>query len=112
MPDWNPDKEGHVEHRWIVHKATTRDIEGVETSKGFLKFNREGRCLLKDETLANEIRTSDIGKYDVAVTRVRYPSPADRGHKYFFGGWPEMPWKKNNPNYNEYGVRIDPEDKK
>jgi len=94
MPDWNPDREGHTDHEYIVQNATRRWIPGVQTQKGLLKFNREGRMKVKDPALANEIRTSEIGKHDVTVTRVRHPKPSDQGHRYFFGGWPEMPWKK------------------
>lgn len=94
MPDWNPDREGHVDHEYIVQDATRDRIPGVQTQAGFLKFNKQGRMKVKDPALAAEIRSSEIGKRKVTVTRVRHPKPSDQGHRYFFGGWPEMPWKK------------------
>lgn len=102
MTDWNPDKEAHVKHKWIVHKGVTDpEIKGVETGKGFMKFNDEGRFMVSDEAIASEIRSGELGKAEICVTRVRYPDPADRGHRYFFGGWPEMPWKKKKKEEEE-----------
>jgi len=112
MPDWDPSRDGHVGHKWIVHKATPRKLtdpevvgndgkEGVRTDKGFLPFDRHGRFMLKDEGLASEIRSSAIGQRDVTVTRVRYPDMADRGHKFFFGQMPAMPWKKEENRIEE-----------
>lgn len=102
MPDWNPDREGHRGHKWLIHDATRERLPGVETSKGLLKFNDEGRCLVNDESLANEIRSSEIGKRDVCVTRVTAEHPSDRGHTYHFGQFPGLPWAK----YDEFGRRI------
>ena len=92
MPDWNPDREGHVQHKWIVHNATqNRDFKGVKAGGKDMLFNHEGRFLISDEVVANEIRKEH--PMDVTVTRMRYPDVADRGHKYFFAGI-AMPWHK------------------
>jgi len=101
MPDWNPDREGHVDHKYIVLDATRERKKGIQTSKGLLKFDKQGRMMVKDPTLAHEIRTSEVGKRDVTVSRVRFPSVHDRGHTYFFTS-PGMPWHK----YDENGNRI------
>jgi hypothetical protein len=100
--DYNPDKERHVDHRYMVIKATKDpNFTGVQTSKGFLKFDRNKQSFrVKDPALANEIRQT-VG-VDATVTRLRYPSQADRGHTYFFGQMPAMPWHK----YDENGKRI------
>jgi hypothetical protein len=90
--DYNPDKEGHAKHRWIVMNATKRPMDGVEVGEKKLKFGTEGRLTIGDPGMANEIRQR-YGK-DVIVTRYRAPSAADRGHTYFFGSMPEMPWKR------------------
>lgn len=100
MPDFNPDREGFVKHKWIVQNATRSGKKGVQTSKGFLKYNDEGRLTVNDPVLAGEIREDN--KWDTVVTRVRYPDEADRGHRYHFGSIPAMPWHK----YDEFGRRI------
>jgi len=94
MPDWNSDREGHVEHKWVVQKAFAGDDIGdaIQTSKGELKPNDQGRMIIKDPALAHEIRMQN--PRELTVSRMRYQKPADAGHRYHFGGWPEMPWKK------------------
>jgi len=98
-PDYNPDREGHRDHKFIVQDATRRKLKHVPGSPQ-LKFNKEGRCLIKDKGLAREIQNETR---DVAVTRVNYPSRSDRGHVYFFGQMPAMPWHR----YDKDGNRID-----
>ena len=93
MPDFNSDREKHVDHTFVVQKAWPNSPDSVMTSKGELKGNGQGRFTVKDETLAREIQKAY--PRDFAVTRMRTPKPADQGHRYHFGGWPEMPWKKN-----------------
>ena len=103
MPDYNPDKEGHVDHKFIVQKAWPAHDTSTEvnTSKGPLAFGHEDRFVVKDPALAREIQQDHPA--DLAVTRVRYPHQADRGHRYHFGQLPAMPWHK----YDEQGRRID-----
>jgi hypothetical protein len=91
MPDWNPDRESHRDHRWIVHQSSFgKHLKGVRADQRDMPFNREGRFFVKDETVAAEIRQ----KYPRAVTvsRVSKYHPSDRGHTYFFS-CPELPWK-------------------
>jgi len=92
MPDYNPDKEGHRDHKWIVHNATRNDIT-VKAANQDMPFNREGRFSVSDENVAAEIRQ----RYPRAVTvsRVSTYHPSDRGHKYFFAGI-AMPWHKED----------------
>ena len=94
MPDYNPDKEGHVGHRFIVQPSTKRPLmKSVTTSDGReLKFNHEKRFTTRDVGLARELQ-KEYGQ-ELIVTRTRHPHVADRGHTYLFGQWPEMPWKK------------------
>ena len=89
MPDWNPDREGHRDHKWIVHKATTGRLDKVEADGKEMSFNREGRFSVKDEALAGAIRKKY--PHTATVTRVSTFHPSDRGHKYFFS-IPAMPW--------------------
>jgi cell shape-determining protein MreC len=92
MPDFNPDKESHRDHEWIVHKAVRdNSFNAVKAAGKEMKFNREQRFKVGDEKVAAEIRREY--PRDVTVTRVNKYHPADRGHKYFFQV-PEMPWKK------------------
>lgn len=95
MPDYNPDREGHVQHRFIVQpnsKFPNQDSVKLDNGRE-LKFNEEKRFVTKNEVLARELQKEY--RKDLVVTRVRHPDVADRGHKYHFGQWPEMPWKKN-----------------
>lgn len=103
MPDFNPDREGHVDHRFIVQNAWPQynHKKGLQTSKGNLAFNHEDRFVVKDAALAREIQQDN--PKDVTVTRVRNPSQADRGHRYHFGQMPAMPWHR----YDDDGNRID-----
>lgn len=102
MPDFNPDKERHVDHKFVVQKAMPGDdlSEPVLTSKGPLKPDGQGRMMVKDESLAREIQQQH--PRELTVTRMRTPGAADRGHRYFFGALPGLPWHK----HDEYGRRI------
>ena len=91
MPDWNPNKEAHRDHKWIVHKAIKGTQKGVRVGEKDLMFNREGRFVTSDEGLASTIRKEN--PQAVTVTRVTSHHPSDRGHKYFFSV-PAMPWHK------------------
>jgi hypothetical protein len=94
MPDFNPDKERHRDHKWIVHNATRdKDFTQVVAADRVMPFNHEGRFSITDGGVANEIR-QEYGK-SVTVTRVHNIKPSDRGHKYFFTV-PAMPWHKDS----------------
>ena len=98
--DYNPDRERHRDHKWIIHKANTQpDFNGVYAGDKNMPFNHEGRFSIKDEGVAQEIR-QEYGRA-VTVTRVNNTSAADRGHRYFFST-PALPWHK----YDEQGRRI------
>lgn len=93
MPDYNPDKEAHHKHKWIVHKAIRGgDFKKVVADGKEMPFNHEERFMVGEESVANAIRK----KYPraVTVTRVNADSAADRGHKYFFS-CPKMPWHED-----------------
>lgn len=106
--DYNPDKESHAAHRWVVMNATQRKMDGVEVGGRELKFGTEGRLTVGDPGVASEIRQR-YGK-DVTVTRYRANSAADVGHRYHFGQMPEMPWKrkKDEPQAKEAEERKAP----
>jgi len=105
VEDFNPDSEGHVKHTWtVINASTDRDFKGVQTSKGFMKFGKKGAFKVKDKAIADEIRQTVGAK--ATVNRMRQPEPADRGHKYFFGQMPALPWHK----YDENGKRIKEEE--
>lgn len=40
------------------------------------------------------------GSKSVAVAEVRVQDNHDRGHSYFWGQWPEMPWKRHKQEEN------------
>ena len=94
MPDYNPDREGQADHKFIVQSAWPNSPKEIQTSKGVLKANAQGRMIIKDEVLAREIQKEH--PRDLAVTRMRMPKPADVGHRYFFGSLPAMPWKRQS----------------
>ena len=91
MPDFNPDKEAHRDHKWIVHKAIKGNpaFDRVKIDGKEMPFNREGRFSVSDEKVANEIR--EAYPRLATVSRVSTYHPSDRGHKYFFS-CPAMPW--------------------
>lgn len=100
MPDYNSDRDRHVDHKFVVQSAWPNSPKEIMTSKGLLKANEQGRMMVKDEALAREIQKEH--PHDLAVTRMRTPKPADQGHRYHFGQMPPMPWVK----YDEFGRRI------
>jgi hypothetical protein len=90
MPDYNPDKERHRDHKYVVQKALRRDFRTkIKHGNEDLKFDKNGRFLVSDEAKAREIQK--LHPRDLAVTRINTPKPSDRGHKYFFQV-PAMPW--------------------
>lgn len=100
-PDYNPDREGHVPKKWMVVKAT-RDpsFQGVTLDDGkSMKFGKKGAFMVNDPAKADEIR-KEVGA-NATVTRFRTPTSHERIHRYFFGQWPEMPWKKKEGQDNE-----------
>lgn len=108
MADYNSDRERHVDHKFVVQSAWPNSPKEIMTSKGLLKANEQGRMMVKDEALAREIQKEH--PHDLAVTRMRMPKPADQGHRYHFGGWPEMPWKKNKEVTDGDTIRQDDSD--
>ena len=88
MYDYNPDREGHVKHKFYVRNATKQKFDKLTAGGKEMKFNHEGRMMINDEKLAREIQAEYPDK--LAVTRVRQPND---GHRTFFS-MPEMPWKK------------------
>lgn len=101
MPDYNPDRERHRDHAWVVHNVKrTRTPEPVVAADKVMKFNKEGRFVVRDEKVAAEIR-EEYPK-DVTVSRINMSHPSDRGHTYFFTV-PRLPWKEKE--------MIDPKEK-
>lgn len=91
--DYNPDKEGHVKHEYVVINAEQNGAQGVTIGNKEYQFNDQGYFKIGDDpALAQDIRQT-VGR-SATVTRVRTPDAADRGHKYHFGQMPEMPWKR------------------
>ena len=101
--DFNPDREGHVKHKFEVIDATRRRLEHIPKYPQY-KFGDKGALRLNDEKLAREIQ-KECGR-DVTVTRIRYPDEADRGHTYFFGRFQGLPWA----TYDDLGRRIHTEE--
>ena len=91
--DYNPDKERHVGHKWFVQKAVPDAPDSVEVDGKEYKFGREGWMRVSEEGVANAIRQKYGQDGTMAVSRCRWPHPADRGHNYVFTV-PEMPWHK------------------
>lgn len=89
--DYNPDREGHHNHKYYVRNATRRSFDTLSVDGKNMKFNREGRMLINDVKMAREIQKEYPD--DLAVTRVTYDHPSDRGRKYFHQ-IPTLPWHK------------------
>lgn len=100
MPDYNPDREGHVKHEYLIINAEKKQ-DSVSVDGKQHKFNEDGYFKIPDDPgLANAIR-QQVGR-SATVTRVRKPDAvADRGHRYHFGQMPEMPWKRKKESNGE-----------
>jgi len=106
-PDFNADKElGQGKRKWVVQNANKRLIKEIKTGKGVLKTDDLGRCTVNDPALAAEIRNEH--RRDLVVSRIFTDHPADRGHHYVFGQWPEMPWKKDKEQDDGHRVQESP----
>ena len=101
MPDYNPDRDGWLGHRFIVQPSSKRpNLKSVKMASGReLKFNHEKRFATRDVGMARELQ-KEYGQ-EIVVTRTTHPHVADRGHNYFFAvqGVPYA-------NYDELGRRI------
>jgi hypothetical protein len=96
--DYNPDRERHAEHKYIVVNATKQPRKFIEAGGKKYRFSKEGFFSVKDPTAANEIRQQH--GMDVTVSRVRSSGQHERGiHNYFFYMPNGLPWKK----YDELG---------
>jgi hypothetical protein len=84
-----------------IIKATQKDLPALEVDGKAYRFPRVRGSMMrvKDRGLAMAIRDryGSGRRPDVTVTKVNYPDPADRGHKYFFQV-PEMPWRRSKDN--------------
>jgi hypothetical protein len=92
-PDFDPSPDRHARKKWIVQPALDPHMKGVEIDGEKMKFNREGRLVIKDEKKARAVQQ----KYGMrtAVTGLRIPEAvSDRGHRFFFGQMPAMPWHR------------------
>lgn len=79
----------------------TLELDGVP-----LPYGRSGAFMTDDIGVANAI-TDKYGKRNIDVWDVKSKwHPSDKGHKYTFGNV-DLPYKHNNPNYDEFGKRID-----
>ena len=67
-------------------------------------WGRYGGAHIKDPAIARELEKKYEGR--VIMSPIQSPDVHDRGHRYFFGGWPEMPWKKNKENDNADKLSI------
>jgi len=81
-------------HTWEVIQATTRPDFKVEVDDKHYSFGNGYAFRVDDGGIAKEIEAK-YGR-EVVVDRITMPDVHDRGHKYFFGGWPEMPWKRKD----------------
>ena len=88
--DYNADKESHVPRKFLVQPSSKMPGQkSVTTDDGRkLVFDKFQRLSISDEGLARELQSEY--KRDIVVSRMRIP---ERGHNYFWGSWPEMPWK-------------------
>jgi hypothetical protein len=84
----------------VIKANKDPDFKGVELDGKRYKFGNDNWFRVPgDPGLANALRQK-VGM-NATVTRVRYPKPADRGHKYFFQT-PRLPWH----HYDSEGNRI------
>lgn len=83
----------------LVFDLDAPDGKTVKTEAGTVMFEG-GMAVLPDDGRADEIhgelaahaRHSD----QIAIVKHRERQNMDRTHRYFFGRWPQMPWKRAN----------------
>ncbi len=87
-----------------IIKADPKLPNTLEVNGKEYKFRDNGMMRVKDRGEAFAIREKyGKGKRPaITTTRVNYPHPSDRGHKYTFAGI-AMPWHR----FDENGKRID-----
>jgi hypothetical protein len=90
---------------------TSPDVAGqtLELDGKPLPYGRSGAFMTDDVGVANAIKDKydgyGMGKIDVWDVKSQW-HPSDKGHRYTFGNV-DISYKHNNPNYDEYGKRID-----
>ncbi len=91
-----------ADETWEVMPMTT-DMTDKTVTVGMKQYpwGRSGAFHVKDEGEAHAIQ--DKYGHKVIVDKVRVPHVSDRGHRYFFGQMPALPWHK----YDELGRRVD-----
>lgn len=97
MPDFNSDKErgqGEIIYAVRPSRKGMAHKTKLKTGKGELETDSKGRLIVTDAALAAEMRNEYRATH--AVSRLFRNAPADRGHHYFFGQIPEMPWKRQH----------------
>lgn len=89
-------KEFDKEHHTLLNVQGAGD-KIVDTEAGPLKFE-QNFAVLPNDGMANEVAAELTERSDhpdrVKIIR-RDRHNMDRTHRYFFGGWPEAPWKNN-----------------
>ncbi len=66
--------------------------ETLELGEKKYPWGAQGAIHVKDGGEAQALQEKYDGR--VITMKVQSPDIHDRGHRYFFGGWPEMPWKR------------------
>jgi len=89
-----PGRLRKADERWEVMPFTRGAAESLapELDGKQYSWKRWGAFHMKDGGAAQALEQ----KYEGQLLAVPISSPDvhDRGHRYFFGGWPEMPWKR------------------
>lgn len=91
------DNNTSVSDAYEIVRASDTTPKTLEVDGKNYKFRGNNMMRVKDRGLAFSIRDKyGKGKNpDIIVNRVNYPDHRDRGHRFFFGQMPEMPWKRN-----------------
>ena len=78
-------------HEFLPYTSGATSLTPELNGKKF-PWGKQGAFHVKDGGEARALQE----KYDGMVVSMPVKSPGvhDRGHRYFFGGWPEMPWKR------------------
>lgn len=82
----------------LVFDLDAPDGKTVNTKAGTVTFE-SGMAVVPDDGRAEDIHgeLAQGAKHQdqMALVRHRERASMERTHRYFFGNWPEAPWKKN-----------------
>jgi hypothetical protein len=92
ITDVEPNKTSASDRWELLPYTQGMATETPELNGKKYPWGAQGAMHVKDGAIAKDLAEKYDGR--VLAMKVQSPDIHDRGHTYFFGGWPEMPWKR------------------